>query len=134
MKIIQLLLYYLAYPQISCRLTSQVDIIKSLEAECGDRFTPEFKEIADNFLIRFAEVVENAENPNVKCENPVCTTSDRAHKSCSKCGVRYCSQTCQIEHWKLPENPHKSVCSEDSLFRTVGKIYRDRYLYNDSTI
>jgi hypothetical protein len=129
MSILESLTLFLAYPQISCRLTKQISFVESMEKECRD--FPEFKEIIDRFLTRFAEVVLDLRNPNVKCKNPDCESGNEAHKSCSMCGVKYCSEDCQLQHWKNPDNSHKEFCSKDSLYRTVGKIYRDRQLSDE---
>jgi hypothetical protein len=119
---------FLPYPQINSILSNKIELIRALESKCAV-FPDEFKKIVDGFLIRYEEVV--GDSARMKCENPLCSSSNPASKSCSICGVRYCSRECQIEHWKLPESPHKDVCSEDSLFQSVVKIYVERVVAND---
>jgi hypothetical protein len=96
-KIILVLVHFLVYPQVSRRFTSkQVDIVKSIEI------------YSEDFLDRFALVAGDVDDPNVKCENPECATSERARKSCGVCGARYCSRLCQARHWELPDAPYKA--------------------------
>jgi hypothetical protein len=127
-NVIERLTLYLVYPQISSMLSNKIEMIRALESKCAV-FPDEFKKTVNGFLIRFEAVV--GDNSKLKCENPRCLCSNPASKSCSKCGVRYCSQECQIEHWMLPQESHKDIFSADSLIRLVEKVYSEREVAND---
>ncbi len=70
------------------------------------------REIQNIYLSHYEYALDNVK-PCINCLAKETTSGD--HKQCSKCKLaKYCSKTCQKEHWK---NSHKLICAEycDSL-------------------
>ena len=87
------------------------------------------------YLSHFEYALENIK-PCIKC-SAVENTPD-SHKQCSKCKLaKYCSKSCQKEHWK---NSHKLICAEhcnrlaQDPVSACEKIYKDHKEYITSLL
>ncbi|KAK0432642.1 hypothetical protein EV421DRAFT_1495228 [Armillaria borealis] len=71
------------------------------------------------FQLAFDAVVQVTNSD--RCQSPGCsetfTSQGRRFQGCGGCKrVSYCSEACQRHAWKLPEAPHRMVCSAVAAF------------------